>query len=381
MPKRMPKRSLSIERQISSLLKKLRPAWIGSVPGWGATEFVDQQGGCGIPAHFFLHEEVLYGAALGSALAGVPSCIAMKAHGLAKSMNAVLASASTGVSAPMVCFVMDDRKGKSSDNILPTRKILRSTELPVVWDHDFAKILQLFKKTKLPVLVYVDCDQLTGNYPKLHGAPTPKKYRPARFLQTACNPLQSLFLREKLKRSLSSNRSKLVELSREEFGPIPTVPDSLPKKYQEDWQPMHHLGALLKELSNRGIRIHGDAGITSLLGFPPYHAIDTTAYLGGSTAMALGAQLSGCESYFVCGDFSYASAAHLGVLEAQRMGLALSGLVFDNGSARATGGQTEHRPVIEKLKEIGNFENLNLDRFYATQGVSTRMGRLWIQTK
>jgi len=333
-------RAQTEEEHIDKIVQSLSPKWIGGVPGWGATEFVNRYEN----GTFFLHEEVLYGAALGSSLAGVPSIIAMKTHGLAKSMNAVLASVSTGVAAPLICIVMDDPLGQSSDNVLNTQKLLKATELPYFKPHEYKAAIKFSTRNRLPGLVHVDCRKLSNLSPLRSSKLKPRLQRakPLDFLVTGCNPLASQFLRQQTRARLRANPKT---------GPRPhppLVPDALPAKYREGWSRLHALGLTLKGLS-RTYRVHADAGISSLLGYPPYSAVHTTAYLGGSTAMALGCALSGVKAMWLCGDFSFASAAHLGLLEAINLNIPLNGILFDNGSALATGGQVSHRKGLDHL--------------------------------
>jgi len=294
------------------------------VPGAGATALAES-----FHAMHSFHEEIAYGVAYGAALIGRPSFCLMKSHGVAKAMNAVIASVSAGVSAPMVGIVFDDPTGKTSDHAFCARKMLEGAG---AWVADsIEQSFHLSEKYRVPAFLCtsqgIDFDWKT----------LPFKHYPKIEKRTALlNPLQSEW---QLRRSTDRDTAKSNggEFRFAEALPDLNCPASLPphlRSTAESYEPW------MVELKKIGFDwVTGDAGTSSLFGLPPHLLVDVTADMGGSIPMAVGAAVSGCRTLAITGDFSFLSTGALGLLEAHRRKQPIHVAVFCNQKAAATGGQ------------------------------------------
>ncbi len=314
------------------------------VPGFGASEtFATWQELSACPAS--LHEEVAFGVAHGAALTGAPAVCLVKMHGLLKAANALVDALLMGVSAGFVTVVFEDPKGRHSDGILPTARILDALEVPFEWASDpraLAEALHASQAQGLPRVLVMESDAVgeafTGALPA----------RPLREAEWSPDPVGQMAC------PLFGEHQRHVLLARLGGAPPPAAPalpsvEGLPPR----WQPTV---ALYREWMEAALRpgrpafVAGDTGLASLLGLEPLRAVDCIGWMGGSVPLALGALAGGLESaWAVTGDFSFAAAGYLGWLEALQRGLPLSVLLFDNGCAAATGGQPVDRSLLARL--------------------------------
>ncbi|MDH4466501.1 MAG: thiamine pyrophosphate-dependent enzyme [Bacteriovoracaceae bacterium] len=313
-----------------------------NVPGWGGTEvFAELNQSKNLIEHKFVcfNEEAAFSMTTGAALYGARSALLIKAHGLLKCANALTSTLSIGTTAAHLIFVFDDVYGKSSDNILNIRPVLAALEAPIVelTSNAFEEIqnaVQLSEKMKLPVIIYVDCDQIKNHFPYTLNtlAPHTEKLERLPFHHLAA-PIVTKFQREVLESKLKHQGTENISLPN-----ITDVGSILPPKLKityDRYIPFFKIFSLIKKDF-----VSGDAGTSTLFGFPPFQCIDATSYMGGSPGMAAGAYLAGAKkAWSVTGDFSFFAAGILGLNEALVKYIPIKLVIFANKIAAATGGQ------------------------------------------
>lgn len=313
------------------------------------------------------HEEVAVGMCLGSALTGHPALALIKMHGFLKAANAVVCGMSAGVSAACVLVIFDDPSGGHSDNQLPTRSLLEAFELgvdevgqPEQAPGALAECLLRSQQQGLPRVLLLDSAWVDRPFEGVVPACSLKSgaWSPDPVGQLVC-PLFGAYQRARL----------LARLGRG-VGLEPPVLPSL-ERLPPPWQPTLEAYRPWVEQALRCGRpafVAGDTGLSSLFGLEPYRAVDAIGWLGGSVPLALGALAGGHPSaWAVTGDFSFVAAGCLGWLEARRRRLPLRVLLFDNGCARATGGQPVEPETLrsllqgEDVVEVATPEDLRID--------------------
>jgi len=294
------------------------------VPGTGATVLAE----AAHVGHSF-HEEIAYGVAHGAAFVGRPSFCLMKSHGVAKAMNAVIASLAAGTSAPMIGIVFDDPSGKTSDHAFCARTMLEGAG---AWVTDSVEqAFQLSERYRVPTF-FCTAQAIEIDWKAFLSRSFPRIEKRIALL----NPLQSEWQqRRALARSIA--KTKDAEFHFNEALPELNCPGSLPphlKSTAESYEPW------IAELKKAGFDwVTGDAGTSSLFGLPPHLFMDVTTYMGGSIPLAIGATLCGYRTLAVTGDFSFLSTGALGMMEAHRRNLSIHIAVLCNQKAAATGGQ------------------------------------------
>ncbi|NDD30320.1 MAG: hypothetical protein EB084_18840, partial [Proteobacteria bacterium] len=134
---------------------------------------------------------------------------------------------------------------------------------------------------------------------------------------------------------------------------LPHVPDDLPESWHDTLRDYAVAFEALRTVPRDFTA--GDTGLSSLFGLPPYHAVDAVTYYGGSIPLAVGAWLAGREhAWAVTGDYAFAAAGALGLTEAAHRQAPVKVVIFANGQARATGGQTVALDDVEAI--IGGYE-------------------------
>ena len=315
------------------------------VPGSGARQVFAAWGGRGS-----YHEEVALGMALGSAMAGHPSICLIKMHGLLKAANALVCGLSAGVSAACVVLVFDDPGGGHSDNQLPTREMVEALEVPWLIAEESESALSSLQQAlresherRLPYVLVLDSSLVDQEVerPRLSDRLEERSFFADPVGQLVC-PLFGDYQRQRL-------------LARRLLSPEPQAPD-LPQltAMPGHWQPTLEaytpwVKAILSQAAVRPF-VAGDTGLSSLFGLEPFRAVDVIGWMGGSVPLALGALAGGEPSAWAfTGDFSFVAAGQLGWLEARRWGLPLRVFLFDNGCARATGGQAVEPELLPQL--------------------------------
>jgi len=315
------------------------------VPGYGASQVFAAWGGRGS-----YHEEVALGMALGSAMAGHPSLCLIKMHGLLKAANALVCGLSAGVSAACVIVVFDDPAGGHSDNQLPTRAMVEALEVPWSSAEDAAsaadclvRALSQSHEQRLPHVLLLDSALVDHEVesPALPRVLDEREFRSDPVGQLVC-PLFGDYQRRRL----------MFRLGRSGSPETPELPSL--SAMPAHWQPTLRayapwIEAILGQSGQRPF-VAGDTGLSSLFGLSPSCAVDVIGWMGGSLPLALGA-LAGGEraAWAFTGDFSFLAAGHLGWLEARRWGLPLRVFLFDNGCARATGGQLVEPELLAQV--------------------------------
>jgi TPP-dependent indolepyruvate ferredoxin oxidoreductase alpha subunit len=347
----------NLSSNIAKLLDYYNIELVNYVPGLGATEVSAK-----VPrAKLFFNEEVAFSSCVGASLVGKRSATLIKSQGFAKLINALTSTLSVETHAACLIFVFDDVLGKSSDNILRTLELMRSTEVPVLelsaensLLDQLSDAVHLSEKYHLPVAVYVNCEDLVApcslvlkeKFLETHAAAllfSAKDFNKLSYRHHAC-PLLTTYSRDRLLKKLEAiKHQQNYELCTNPPQHLLGLPGVLPAKLQNTYMLYEKFFIAFKEFS-AGFTA-GDAGTSSLFGFAPYYAVSACTYMGGSTGMALGAALVGEKNVWaVTGDFSFFSTGILGWqqylgLKSQDTSLQIKLVIFSNGVAAATGGQ------------------------------------------
>lgn len=320
-----------------------------NVPGFGGTEVIENiQNKNKLKAFINLNEEAAFSISYGVSSNGKRSALLIKSQGFAKAMNAITSSLSTEVSQANLVFIFDDTVGKSSDNILPTKSIVKSTNMPFMSlsknpSKDIATAIKMSEKLKIPVAIIVDCKNLGKLFEfKLIKVPLKVVKAPSYLERVAC-PVLTKYQLERLKNKLKPLGSKTIS---------PIINDirlALPERLKIE---MAKYESFMKVFSkNRPSFVSGDAGTSSLFAFKPFSCIDTCTYMGGSPGMAIGAMIAGFDdAVSVTGDFSFLAAGILGFNEAINLNIPLKIIICNNGKALATGGQQLNPALIESFR-------------------------------
>ena len=337
-------KKLDLIEVICKSLKSNSFETVFNVPGYGGSEVIKNLAQeKKIKTFINLNEEAAFSISYGVSSNGKRSALLIKSQGFAKAMNAITSSLSTETVSANLVFVFDDTEGKSSDNILPTKKIVESSEIPFVIlgtdpSRDIASAIQRSEKLKLPFAIIVDCKKLKNYFSeKIQKIPLKKTKIPCFSERLAC-PILTKYQRQKLKLKLAGSNKK-------EIAPrIADIRTILPEKLLVEFNRYEKFINVFKR--QRPSFVAGDAGTSALFAFSPYNCIDSCTYMGGGPGMAIGAMLAGFkDSICITGDFSFLAAGILGFNEALIHNFSLKLIIFNNGKAHATGGQ-ELNPVL-----------------------------------
>ena len=180
-----------------------------NVPGYGGTEVYDSLSrNRKIKTFINLNEEPAFSISYGVSSNGKRSALLIKSQGFTKAMNAITSSLSTDSVSANLIFVFDDTEGRSSDNILPTKKIVKSSEIPFQIlgknpSREIVLAIEKSEKLKLPVAIIVDCKKLKNEFEdKIEKAKKNKIKLPAFTERLAC-PVLTKYQRQKLSNKLS----------------------------------------------------------------------------------------------------------------------------------------------------------------------------------
>jgi len=171
-----------------------------NVPGFGGTQvnekLVQNES---LNASIAFNEEAAYSITIGASIYGTRSATLVKTHGLAKMMNALCSSLSTGTNFANLIFAFDDSAGKSSDNIFDAKRMIEGSECPhiilgVEPEEDIVRAIELSEKTKLPVILLVDCEKMNEeySYKKIQSEPPKLKLEKKPLQFVACPPLTKI---------------------------------------------------------------------------------------------------------------------------------------------------------------------------------------------
>ncbi|MFY7992533.1 MAG: thiamine pyrophosphate-dependent enzyme [Bacteriovoracaceae bacterium] len=323
-----------------------------NVPGFGGTEVVNDLITKKHPKTFInLNEESAFSVGYGVSFCGKRSALLIKSQGFFKALNAITSSMSTELISANLIFVFDDTEGKSSDNILPTRKVVESCELPFVVlgenpSKDIADGIKLSETMKLPVAIYVDCTKLNYKYNlKIIKNLQKKRSIKSHFTNRVACPILTQYQRNHLINRLSKIRK---------VGLAPKIKDIksvLPERLVSEFVKYEVFMNVFKK--HKPTFVSGDAGTSALFAFDPFNCIDSCTYMGGGPGMAVGAKIAGINDVVcITGDFSFLSAGILGFNEAFNCSIPIKIIIFSNGRAHATGGQ-KINPVLMNNFKIG----------------------------
>jgi TPP-dependent indolepyruvate ferredoxin oxidoreductase alpha subunit len=344
---------ITVARAFAAALRDAGVGVVTHVPGFGATEAFEAFREA-VPGDWpgSFHEEVAYGISQGAALAGTRAATLIKAHGLAKAANAAVDSLCTGTTAGFVIGVFHDHRGAHSDSILDVFALLRGLRLPYRISkpggvyRETIEALRQSERQSQPVAVVILSDTIQA--PALikredNPLPPPPVYIRSVPRHVLCPPLAE-YQRSVMEARLSGQDWRAIPEPC-----LPMVPDGLGPEWGPKSQPYLPLFEIFREL--RGDLVAGDTGVSSLFAFPPYDAVDFCAYMGGSLPLALGARLTGRQSWAVTGDFAFVAAGHLGLAEAVRRNLPLKVLLLANGMSLSTGGQPVPAEALDAILE------------------------------
>jgi TPP-dependent indolepyruvate ferredoxin oxidoreductase alpha subunit len=321
------------------------------VPGFGGTEVFEAL--CMISGrkhHLSFHEEVAYSIAHGAGIVGSRSATLIKAHGLVKAANGVVDSLSAGTTGGFVIIVFDDKLGGHSESIFNIEDVVHGLGIPYrvpSIQNIYREVLEAFslsQERQLPFVLLIDTafvDQLQAYTPVPVEVPSSEYLRDVN--QHVVCPV------------LAQNQHRILEAKL--FGEdwrilsrpvLPVIPDDLPGTYQSAVQSYMPLFEVFRTL--RGRIVTGDTSTSTLFALPPFDCVDICTYMGGSIPLAIGAYLAGYhDTWALTGDFSFIAAGHLGLLEAIQREIPLKVLIFHNGKAEATGGQTIPGSAMEHV--------------------------------
>ncbi|XXY51257.1 thiamine pyrophosphate-dependent enzyme [Sorangium sp. So ce269] len=326
---------------IAQTLRDLHVNVLTHVPGFGATQIFRAY--CelrGEPLPISYHEEVAYTVAHGASLMGERAATVIKSHGLAKAMNSVYGSLSSGVTAGFLVVVVQDRAGSHSDNIIDIVPLLAAAGVPYrrvnveTVNEDLLAACAESERLQLPYALVLDAaDIALPVEPCRCDAPPPRLSYRRRAAQHVVCPLyveyQDRVLRAKQR---GDDYRAIAEPA------LPSLPAGLPEAWRKAVAPYVPLFEAFCEV--RGEIVTGDASSSVFFSLPPFDAIDVMTYMGSSVPLAIGAHLAGKQDVWaLTGDFSFIAGGSLGLVEAAARRAPIKVLVFANGEAAATGGQ------------------------------------------
>lgn len=338
-----------------------------NVPGYGGTDVLEiVKGKKEVKSFINLNEEAAFSISYGVSSNGKRSSLLIKSQGFAKAANAITSSLSTETKAANLIFVFDDTEGKSSDNILRTKSLVKGTEVPfVILGKDPGKqisdSIRLSEKLKLPVALIVDCQKLVKEFDsKVHKVTSKQSNSTPTYLTRVACPILTRSQREFLELKLQGRSAKFK-------GPqIKDIKNILPPHIKSGFTKYEKFFEVFK--SYRPEMVSGDAGTSALFAFEPYKCIDTCTYMGGGPGMAIGAHLAGMDDAIcITGDFSFFSAGILGFHEALIHKIPLKLVIFDNRKASATGGQEISSIMMEKFRAAHSSTIQTLDLTKASE--------------
>jgi TPP-dependent indolepyruvate ferredoxin oxidoreductase alpha subunit len=340
---------MTVAEAIARSLVDLNVEVATHVPGHGGTQTFDAFRSLSPGSHpISFHEEVAYTIAHGAALLGTRSCCLIKTHGFIKAMNSVVDSLSCGTTAGFVTILFDDKTGKHSDNILDIVPILAGTRILHKRTtgrriaQDLADITRASESLELPCCLVIDADEIemevelgTTDIPGL-----PPSYS-RDIAQHLVTPIfaehQHKLLQWKLNDDPHPGAPEIKSLS-----------ESLPPSYLKAVEPYLPVFEAFNEIAYDFVS--GDAGVSTLSAFPPYNIVSAATYMGGSLPLAMGAYLTGKKrSWAFTGDFSFIAAGHLGLIEVIERNIPLKVLIYANGKAQTTGGQSLDLAHLDRL--------------------------------
>ncbi len=361
---------------------------ITHVPGYGGNEIIaDYESATGKKITISFNEEPALTIAHGAAIAGARSAAVIKTHGLTKGANSILDSLYTDLTAGMVILAGDDPAGSHSDNIFEVDKFLEGISIPFrqAWGHiyqDIQECYELSEELRLPVVLLVNAGGLSYQceFERKKEAAVPREYQ----RNVISHVVHPYFAIDQYKRFCEKIYNGVFPGHEE--SEVPDLDHVLPKQYKRT---VNIYRPVFEVFNNyRGKIVTGDTSITSSFALPPYNSIDIVTHLGGSVPLALGVMLAGFQDVWaVTGDFGFLSMGMNGVMEALNRGLNPKILIFNNGSAGATGGQLINNgllnkalePFSEYVKEINiSYESENLPEFFAEikESRKLRIGRI-----
>ncbi len=321
------------------------------VPGYGANQIFDAY--CRLasqqcPVSF--NEEVAYSVAHGAGMVGARAATIIKAHGLAKAGNSVVDSLFAGTTAGFVNIIVEDETGGHSDSIFDTQAFLTGVGIPFIragGKGAYDGLIMAFEESEalsLPYVFLIEANLVdqVADFSRTGTPPKSESYLrdiTRYFLQ----PVFGAYQRQVYEAKMQGEDWRHVPQPT-----VPNIPDDLPEDWRSKMRPYRGFFDVFRAF--RGEIVTGEPGISHLFAFPPYDCLDLSTYMGGSVPLAVGACLAGYEDVWaLTGDFSFLAAGHLGVAEVMQRRLPTNIVIFLNGKAGATGGQSIPMSVWERM--------------------------------
>ena len=327
-----------------------------NVPGFGGSDVIDSLiKKDKLKTFINLNEEAAFSISYGVSSNGKRSALLIKSQGFAKALNAITSSLSTETASANLVFIFDDTEGKSSDNIIPTKKIVKSTEMPFIElgknpGKDISNAIVLSEKLKIPVAIIIDCKNLNNSFSSKVSVAKIKPVKISGFTERVACPILTKYQREKLKNKINGKSAKVTPPN------ISDIRKVLPEKILSEF--IKYEDFMNVFVKHRPSFVSGDAGTSAIYAFNPFNCIDTCTYMGGSPGMAIGAMIAGKnDAVSVTGDFSFLAAGILGFNEAVLHNIPLKLIIFNNGKAHATGGQKINPTLMDSFRR-GFYESI-----------------------
>jgi TPP-dependent indolepyruvate ferredoxin oxidoreductase alpha subunit len=347
------KAGVSLVESISESLIRNQFESVFNVPGFGGSEVIENIiSKRKLKTFVNLNEEAAFSISYGVSSNGKRSALLIKSQGFTKALNAITSSLSTETTSANLIFIFDDTEGKSSDNILPTKNIVKSAEVPfcILGEEptkDINNAIALSEKLKVPVAIIVDCKKLNKSVPVETKSIRIKRVKISGYLERVACPILTTYQREKLKGKLNGETLKLAPPN------ISDIRKVLPTKILTEFSKYEKFMNVF--MKHRPSFVSGDAGTSAIFAFAPFNCIDTCTYMGGGPGMAIGAMIAGInDSVSITGDFSFLAAGILGFNEAVLHNIPLKIIIFNNGKAHATGGQRINPALMESFRRAFN---------------------------
>ena len=330
-----------------------------NVPGFGGSDVIEsliQKDK--LKTFINLNEEAAFSISYGVSSNGKRAALLIKSQGFAKALNAITSSLSTETASANLVFIFDDTEGKSSDNIIPTKKIVKSTGMPFVEigkdpAKDISNAIVLSEKLKVPVGIVIDCKNLNNCFASKVSVAKLKPAKISGFAERVACPILTKYQRQKLRNKINGKSLIIKPPS------INDIRKVLPEKILSEFRKYEDFMNVF--VKHRPSFVSGDAGTSAIYAFNPFNCIDTCTYMGGSPGMAIGAMIAGKnDAVSVTGDFSFLAAGILGFNEAVLHKIPLKLIIFNNGKAHATGGQKLNPSLMDSFRRGFNQSILDL---------------------
>lgn len=341
---------MNMAQIIAETLHNLDYTVITYVPGYGANqtfEHLNKKFDDKLTISY--HEEIASAVAAGAAITGKRAAVIIKTHGLMKAMNCIMDVMSSGVCSSLLFIIFDDKGGTHSDNIFDIEPILNAANLPTLKaaPSTIQNVLilstKLSEEKELPYFILLDAEEINSNgtFSEMETKKNHKCYT-RNIFKNLVTPILAEYQHKILQYKIKGK--PIDEIAK------PHLPDlnQLPPEWQKHIQKYKPFFDIFTTIQ-RDVAV-GDTSLPTLFALEPYSCIDITLHMGGSIPVAIGAYMAGHKSsWAVLGDFAFLSCGIIGVQEAVNREIPLKIVIFENGIAGATGGQSVNTALLHSL--------------------------------